>query len=123
GRAVAVHLATALDDGDWGDEDRAGDRAASGPVGDLRPGERVAPPGRGGVTVGAPHPAGQVRLWRAGIPVDGGVEAYLWHVGRPIRYAYVPEEHPIEAYGTVFGRDPGSAEMPSAGRPFSAELV
>ncbi len=30
---------------------------------------------------------------------------------------------PLSAYQTVFGVRPGSAEMPSAGRPFSHELV
>ena len=43
--------------------------------------------------------------------------------GRPIRYAYVAGEPPLPAYQTVFARDPGSAEMPSAARPFTAEVV
>ena len=43
--------------------------------------------------------------------------------GRPIRYAYVPDAHPLGRYQTVFAREPGSAEMPSAGRPFTAEMV
>ena len=29
----------------------------------------------------------------------------------------------MDAYQTVFGIEPGSAEMPSAGRPFTPELV
>jgi S-adenosylmethionine:tRNA ribosyltransferase-isomerase len=48
---------------------------------------------------------------------------YLDRYGHPIRYSYVPEEWPLEAYQTVFAREPGSAEMPSAGRPFTEELV
>ena len=43
--------------------------------------------------------------------------------GRPIRYRHVPHEWPLSQYQTVFARDPGSAEMPSASRPFSYELV
>ncbi|MDE2573313.1 MAG: S-adenosylmethionine:tRNA ribosyltransferase-isomerase, partial [bacterium] len=43
--------------------------------------------------------------------------------GRPITYPYVTREWPIEAYQTVYAREPGSAEMPSAGRPFTPELV
>jgi S-adenosylmethionine:tRNA ribosyltransferase-isomerase len=35
----------------------------------------------------------------------------------------VPERWPLDAYQTVFAREPGSAEMPSAGRPFTAEIV
>ncbi len=51
------------------------------------------------------------------------MQAYLREHGRPIRYSYVDRDWPIEAYQTVFATVPGSAEMPSAGRPFSAELV
>ncbi len=49
--------------------------------------------------------------------------AYLARHGRPIRYRYVRRDRPIAAYQTVFADEPGSAEMPSAARPFSAELV
>ena len=47
---------------------------------------------------------------------------------RPIRYGYLDAEYPLSAYQTVFpglfaGEPGASAEMPSAGRPFSRELV
>ena len=51
------------------------------------------------------------------------LEDYLRRHGQPIRYGYVPEPWPLDAYQTVFALEPGSAEMPSAGRPFTAELV
>jgi S-adenosylmethionine:tRNA ribosyltransferase-isomerase len=51
------------------------------------------------------------------------VEAYLRRHGRPVRYTHVPNEWPIDAYQTVFARDPGSSEMPSAARPFTTDLV
>ena len=54
---------------------------------------------------------------------EGGAAAFLARHGRPIRYAYVPRQWPLAEYQTVFGREPGSAEMPSAGRPFTAEIV
>ena len=41
----------------------------------------------------------------------------------PSVIAYAESARPIEDYQTVFALHPGSAEMPSAGRPFSAELV
>jgi S-adenosylmethionine:tRNA ribosyltransferase-isomerase len=65
------------------------------------------------------------RLWVAsGEFVDGiSVADFLDVHGRPIRYRHVPREWPIEAYQTVFAREPGSVEMPSAARPFSTELV
>ena len=43
--------------------------------------------------------------------------------GRPIRYSYVPRDWPLATYQTVFATEPGSAEMPSAARPLTAEIV
>ena len=51
------------------------------------------------------------------------MEGYLARHGRPITYSYVRGRWPIADYQTVFARDPGSAEMPSAGRPFTLDLV
>ncbi len=63
------------------------------------------------------------RLTVASLELDRPVEEYLQRHGRPIRYGYVPEAWPLDAYQTIFAREPGSAEMPSAGRPFTTELV
>jgi S-adenosylmethionine:tRNA ribosyltransferase-isomerase len=122
GRRVTVHFATELDDGDWVVEVRPC-RHATGPVGDLSSGEQLELAHGVGLTVVEPHPTGQRRLWRAHIAVDGGVVAYLRLVGRPIRYSYVSRAQPATAYQTVFAREPGSAEMPSAARPFTAGIV
>jgi S-adenosylmethionine:tRNA ribosyltransferase-isomerase len=122
GRAVTVHFAAELDDGDWVAEIRPR-RRAGGPVPDLRAGESVELPDGVVLTVLAPHPAGQHRLWRARVPVEGGMVAFMTRVGRPIRYGYVRGRHPVSAYQTVFARDRGSAEMPSAGRPFTTDIV
>ena len=43
--------------------------------------------------------------------------------GRPIRYGYVTEDWPLDAYQNVYATEAGSAEMASAGRPFTAELI
>jgi S-adenosylmethionine:tRNA ribosyltransferase-isomerase len=43
--------------------------------------------------------------------------------GRPIAYGYLDRRYPLTDYQTVFGIDPGSAEMPSAGRPFTTDIV
>jgi S-adenosylmethionine:tRNA ribosyltransferase-isomerase len=67
--------------------------------------------------------AGSDRLAVARFELDEPLEDYLRRHGQPIRYEYVPEPWPLEAYQTVFAREQGSAEMPSAGRPFTAELV
>ncbi len=67
--------------------------------------------------------AGSDRLSVARLDLDVALRDYLALHGRPIRYCYVPRAWPLAAYQTIFARDPGSAEMPSAGRPFTAELV
>ena len=51
------------------------------------------------------------------------VSRLLAEQGRPIRYGYVRKPWPLSYYQTVFARVPGSAEMPSAARPFTAEVV
>jgi len=122
GRPVTVHFATALDGGDWVVEIRP-QGGAAGPVPDGRAGDRVVLPDGVELTVVTAHPPGQHRLWRASVAVEGGVVAYLARHGRPIRYAYVPTPVPLGEYQTVFAREAGSAEMPSAGRPFTAGLV
>ena len=124
GRALTVHFATALDDGRWVVELRPAVHA-TGPLTDVAAGERVRLPD--GVTLTVLEPAavapGATRLWRAEVGVEGGVEPYLARHGRPIRYGYLDRPVPLADYQTVFARHPGSAEMPSAGRPFTAELV
>ena len=47
----------------------------------------------------------------------------IYRLGEPIRYYYVENSLPIDLYQTVYAREPGSVEMPSAGRPFSWELL
>ncbi|OLC56101.1 MAG: hypothetical protein AUH85_07390 [Chloroflexi bacterium 13_1_40CM_4_68_4] len=60
-------------------------------------------------------------LWKIGVPADG-VTLLLEH-GEPIRYSYVPAPVDPTRYQTVYAARPGSAEPPSAGRPFSWELL
>jgi S-adenosylmethionine:tRNA ribosyltransferase-isomerase len=125
GRGVIVHFSTALEDGCWLVELRPPGRS-EGPLGDVAPGEEVLLPDGVTLTIRNAQPADQARVWRADVGVlvaSGGVLPYLSRNGRPIRYAYVPYAHPITDYQTVFARDPGSAEMPSAGRPFTPQIV
>jgi S-adenosylmethionine:tRNA ribosyltransferase-isomerase len=122
GGPVEVHFSAELDDGAWVMEVRPAGVSA-GPVTDLRPGEEIGLNAGAGLIVDRPYPAGQTRLWRARARIDGGVRAFLARHGQPIRYAYVPRPWPLADYQTVFAREPGSAEMPSAGRPFTEHIV
>lgn len=54
---------------------------------------------------------------------DGDVRAAMDEHGRPIRYGYVDEAYPLDAYQTYFAVEPGSVEMPSAARPFTERVV
>jgi S-adenosylmethionine:tRNA ribosyltransferase-isomerase len=51
------------------------------------------------------------------------VDEYLERHGEPIRYGHVRGRWPLEDYQNVYAISPGSAEMPSAGRPFTRELI
>lgn len=125
GRDIAVHFSTARGDKEWVVELRpAAD--ATGHLTDVRPGERIDLPGGAALVVGASYPEPGVqgaRLWTARVILEGDLATYLARHGRPIRYAYVPRQWPLRYYQTVFARSVGSAEMPSAARPFSTELV
>jgi S-adenosylmethionine:tRNA ribosyltransferase-isomerase len=122
GRPVTVHLSATLDDGTWVVELREpGHRV--GRVTDSLAGETVVlPAGRLVLLDRYPDPAAD-RLWTAAAAIGEPVQAYLARHGRPIRYGYAERQWPLTAYQTVFARCAGSAEMPSAGRPFTAALV
>ncbi len=120
GERWGVHVSTVLDDGSWVVELRQPDN--SGPATPV-PGEVARPAGRGRPRVLDPHPAGQSRLWRARPSPEVDRTAYLRAHGHPIRYRYVHGEWPIEALQNVYARHPGSAEMPSAGRPLTERLL
>lgn len=71
----------------------------------------------------AAPPTGRVRLWVADMEEMGDVLAFAARHGAPIRYGYVRGRWPLGLYQTMFATEPGSAEMPSAGRPFTRALV
>jgi S-adenosylmethionine:tRNA ribosyltransferase-isomerase len=117
GAAARVHVAMPAPDGDgWIVELRTADGSAPLP-GAL--GEELTL--AGGPIVQLVEPFGGDRLWRARTAVR--LEDHLAEHGRPIRYGYVPRGWPLAEYQTAFALRPGSAEMPSAARPFTPELV
>lgn len=131
GRRFEIHLSTRLPGGLWSVELRQPGERGSVPYSEAVAGTTLDLPARGRVTLLSPYPfagslASRSRLWVAALEIPGGIGAihpYLQQQGHPIRYGYVPRSWPNEMYQTVFANEPGSAEMPSAGRPFTAELV
>ncbi|WP_432106186.1 S-adenosylmethionine:tRNA ribosyltransferase-isomerase [Streptomyces sp. bgisy091] len=127
GEPVVVHFSTRGGDGRWAVELRRPDgRGTTRP----RPGGPAGAVVRlhGGEALVLDEPLGPsagARLWWARVP--GDVPGLLGRRGRPIRYAYTERDQPASAYRTVFAvpspDGSGSAEMPSAARPFTADLV
>ncbi|HJS96657.1 MAG TPA: S-adenosylmethionine:tRNA ribosyltransferase-isomerase [Solirubrobacteraceae bacterium] len=120
--AVRVHFATRaphLDD-DWRVvEIRSAD--GSRPA-RLPAGERLTLRGGASLELVAPYASGQ-RLMLARFCCELLVDDYLERHGEPIRYSHISKPWPLEAYQNVYAISPGSAEMPSAGRPFTRELM
>ena len=118
-----VHFSTPVRDAsprEWVVELRLRTGKASEPYAGAEPGEWFPMPGCATLTLVSRLTD---RLWHARLNAD--VVPYLRRYGTPIRYGYVKRDWPIAAYQTVFVNDrgDGSAEMPSAARPFTAELV
>ena len=123
GALVPLHVSTQLDDGDWVVELRRPDN--SGPDLGAEPGTVLALPGTVGLRLleGYPDPDRASRLWRARPSPAAAVATYLPEHGRPIGYGYLSGEFPLADRQNVWATEPGSAEMASAGRPFSADVV
>ncbi|MGW2229045.1 S-adenosylmethionine:tRNA ribosyltransferase-isomerase [Streptomyces formicae] len=123
---VVVHFSTRGEDGRWAVELRDPDgkgttsARAGGPAGAV-----VRLPGDVPLVYEERLAEGSGRLWWARVPAD--VPGLLRRHGRPIRYSYTDRDQPLSAHQTVFALPSpdgaGSAEMPSAGRPFTAALV
>jgi len=89
----------------------------------LPPGERLVFVGGLTATVLGRHAEAPPLVWLA-FDADGERLAEALHrAGRPVRYAYVPQPWPLHHYQTLFAAAPGSAEMASAGRPFTVQTV
>lgn len=118
-----LHLSTRPPGGYWVVELRRPHGDGSLPDPDGVPGERLGLPGGATARLLDTYPyGGPPRLWLARIDLPDDVLGYLGAHGQPIRYG-VEGRWPLDAYQTVFATEAGSAEMPSAGRPFTAELL
>ncbi|MGW6795410.1 S-adenosylmethionine:tRNA ribosyltransferase-isomerase [Streptomyces chartreusis] len=140
---VVVHFSTRGDDGRWAVELRDPDGRGTTRARAGRPaGSEVRLPGGLRLVLEEPLSPGSERLWWARVAGPLGVEGagesptaapgtgifgLMREHGRPIRYSYTERDQPLSVYRTVFALPSadgaGSAEMPSAARPFTAGLV
>jgi S-adenosylmethionine:tRNA ribosyltransferase-isomerase len=64
------------------------------------------------------------RLWKLRFSISGTqLVDLIYRLGKPIRYEYISAPWDLNYYQTVYAKEPGSAEMPSAGRAFTWKLL
>jgi len=122
GRRLVVHVSTELPAGLWLVEVRQ----PSGNGSSVPFGGDIAGPltlAGGGEVRLLDRFRDSTRLWVAALALPPDVDTYLARHGRPIRYGYVERDWPVAVYQTVYATEPGSAEMPSAGRPITPEII
>ncbi|HTU82118.1 MAG TPA: S-adenosylmethionine:tRNA ribosyltransferase-isomerase [Candidatus Acidoferrales bacterium] len=113
GESVRLHVATAIDERLWMVE----------PRGEILLGEELQLAGGAGAVAIAPADPQRPRLWYAWFQLPVPMYAYLARFGKPIAYAHAPQPFPLSDYQTMFAREAGSSEMPSAARPFTPRVV
>lgn len=125
GVKLELHLSTRLQRDRWVVELRRRPEEGSSPFYSAVPGDKLTLPGNGSAILLSPYPEEMKRnrLWIASMEFPLPVYGYLEQYGFPIRYKYVRSGWPIEYYQNVYATEPGSAEMPSAGRAFTNELI
>jgi S-adenosylmethionine:tRNA ribosyltransferase-isomerase len=131
GAELELHLSTHLARDGWSVELRLHALKGTQPFLAARAGERLALEGGAKATLLSPYPSGRgssnsrngTRLWLTRLDFPMPFEDYLEEFGFPIRYSYVKKAWPSEYYQTVYATQPGSAEMPSAGRAFTPGLI
>jgi S-adenosylmethionine:tRNA ribosyltransferase-isomerase len=121
GTRFVIHLSTQLAANRWVVELR---RAATGATerwsGALPP-EPYSLGENASLSIVEPYLGG--RLWVADLELPAPLLTWIAAHGRPIHYGYVEHPWPLSAYQNVYATEPGSAEMPSAGRPFTPDVI
>jgi S-adenosylmethionine:tRNA ribosyltransferase-isomerase len=128
GQEVELHLSTHLPGDLWVVEVRQLGPNGTSPFFDVIPGETLTLPNATATLHTSYIPNRQTqpehaRLWVATLELPGPLLDYLDRYGYPIRYSYVKEAWPSSYYQSVYTTEVGSAEMPSAGRAFTPELI
>ncbi len=130
GAAIELHLSTHLPGDIWTVELRQPSPTGTQPLRTAQAGETLRLPAGGSVHLLTPYAVDRAaqkitspRLWLATLDLPCPVPEYLTRYGFPIHYGYVKNHWPPEVYQTVYVTEYGSAEMPSAGRPFTPEVL
>lgn len=130
GTVLEMHLSTHLPADVWVVELRQPNGSSTKPYYQAQAGETLHLPGGASATLHEPYRFDGFqrenipeRLWIATLRVPNALSDYLAQYGFPIRYEYVKRRWPISYYQTVYVTEVGSAEMPSAGRAFTPELI
>lgn len=131
GTKLELHLSTHLPADIWTVELRLPTEHGTVPFRTLRVGEKLELPAGASATILAPYLMDRSeaprscdsRLWLAVLELPASLLEYLERYGKPIRYGYVRRDWDISYYQTVYANEPGSAEMPSAGRAFTPEII
>jgi S-adenosylmethionine:tRNA ribosyltransferase-isomerase len=123
GTPLELHLSTHLPTNLWLVELRTREAAVTKTFYAAVTGERLHLPGGATATLHAPYHPNPARLWMATLRLPTPLLSYLAQYGFPIRYNYVKQAWPSYYYQTVYATEMGSAEMPSAGRAFTPELI
>jgi S-adenosylmethionine:tRNA ribosyltransferase-isomerase len=119
GSSLRLHLSVAHADGLWSVEVRTPKGMGSVPGPKLEP--QTLALADGGAANLLARDLRSSRLWRANLHLPVPLAEFLSQHGQPIRYH--DRAWPLTDYQTVYAREPGSAEMPSAGRPFTRQLL
>jgi S-adenosylmethionine:tRNA ribosyltransferase-isomerase len=113
GDAIRLHVSTKIDERLWMVE----------PRGPVATGETLILPGDTTATAISPVDPEQPRLWYFAFALKAPMYVYLTAFGTPIRYRYLRRSFPLRDYQTLFAREIGSSEMPSAARPFTKSVL
>ncbi|MER3481964.1 MAG: queuosine biosynthesis protein [Meiothermus sp.] len=123
GTELGSHLSTQLENNIWSIELRSLENGTTRPFREALAGETLDLPGGAKARLLEPYPHPGNRLWRAELEFPAPHLGYLLEHGQPICYDYVQEDWPLSHYQTVYATEMGSAEMPSAGRAFTPEII
>jgi S-adenosylmethionine:tRNA ribosyltransferase-isomerase len=125
GQAARLHLSTQLDNFHWLVEIRVVQSNQSKRWREGTPGQSFNLPGGGQATLIAPfyQDSRQLHLWKINLVLPLPWQEYLQQFGLPIKYQNLDRGYPLDYYQTFFSTVPGSAEMPSAARGFTPEMI